>query len=48
METVGKQLGRALLLSDSIAHRCGRAAASLGRHALRGVAETRELFVLAA
>jgi adenylate cyclase len=47
MEALGKQLGHALLLSESIAHRCDRAVANLGPHALRGVADTREVFVLA-
>ncbi len=46
MEALGKQLGHALLLSESIAHRCDRAVANLGPHALRGVADTREVFVL--
>jgi hypothetical protein len=32
-----KALGRELLLSESIAHRCGRPVLSLGRHKLRGV-----------
>jgi hypothetical protein len=39
--------GHALLLSESIAQRCDRAVANLGPHALRGVADTREVFVLA-
>jgi hypothetical protein len=48
MEALGKQLGHALLLSESIAQRCDRAVANLGGpHALRDVADTREVFVLA-
>lgn len=47
MEALGKGLGRELLLSDSIAHRCGRPVLSLGPYELRGVAGTRELYVVA-
>jgi adenylate cyclase len=47
MEALGKALGRALLLSESIAHRCGRGVLSLGRHELRGVASPREMYVVA-
>lgn len=47
MEALGKGLGRELLLSDSIAHRCGRPVLSLGPYELRGVAGTRELYIVA-
>jgi adenylate cyclase len=47
MEALGKTLGRPLLLSHSIAHRCGRPVLSLGTHELRGVAGTREIYVVA-
>lgn len=47
MEALGKELGRELLLSESVAHRCGRAVLSIGRHPLRGVAGTRELYTVA-
>ena len=45
MEALGKALGRELLLSASLAGRCGRPVQSLGRHALRGIAGEREMFV---
>jgi adenylate cyclase len=47
MEALGKSLGRTLLLSESIAHRCGRGVLSIGRHELRGVAGPREMYVVA-
>jgi adenylate cyclase len=47
METLGKSLGRELLLSQSIARRCGRPVVSLGPHQLRGTAGAREMFALA-
>lgn len=47
MEALGKGLGRELLLSESIAHRCGRPVLSLGRYELRGVTGTREIYVVA-
>ena len=47
METLGKSLGRELLLSQSIARRCGRPVISLGPHQLRGTTGTREMFALA-
>ena len=46
METIGKALGRALLLSQSIAHRCGRPVLSLGPHKLRSTSGMREMFAL--
>jgi adenylate cyclase len=46
METLGKALGRELLLSQSIAHRCGRPVLSLGPHQLRGTTGMREMFAL--
>jgi adenylate cyclase len=48
MEALGKALGRELLLSGSIAHRCGQPVLSLGPHELRGVAGTREMYVVVA
>jgi adenylate cyclase len=47
METLGKALGRALLLSQSLAHRCGQPVLSLGPHKLRGTTGMREMFALA-
>jgi adenylate cyclase len=47
MEALGKSLGHELLLSESIARRCGQRVRSLGPHALRGVAGMREMYVLA-
>ena len=47
MESLGKALGAELLLSHSIAHRCGRPVLSLGPHALRGTSGMREMFALA-
>jgi adenylate cyclase len=47
MEALGKSLGRGLLLSESLARRCGRPVESLGPHALRGIAGTREMYVVA-
>src|ERR1700736_5801853 len=46
MEALGKALGRELLLSESIAHRCGQPVLSLGPHELRGVAGMREMYVV--
>ena len=48
MEALGKALGRELLLSESIAHRCGQPVLSLCPHELRGVAGMREMYVVAA
>lgn len=47
MEALGKALGRDLLLSQSVARRCGRAVVSLGAHELRGVSGTREMYIVA-
>lgn len=47
MEALSKALGRELLLSQSVAHRCGRPALSLGQHQLRGISGMREMYVLA-
>src|SRR5579883_2315346 len=47
MEALGKSLGRDLLLSESFTRHCDRATASLGEYELRGIAEKREIFVLA-
>jgi adenylate cyclase len=47
MEALGKALGRPLLLSESIAHRCGEPVQSLGPHELRGIAGPREMYVVA-
>jgi adenylate cyclase len=47
METLGKALGRELLLSESIAQRCGCPVLSLGPHELRGTTGMREMFALA-
>ena len=47
MEALGKVLGRELLLSESIAHRCGHPVVSLGPHKLRGTTGMREMFALA-
>jgi adenylate cyclase len=47
METLGKALGREVLLSQSIADRCGRPVLSLGPHELRGTSGMREMFTLA-
>ena len=46
MEALGKALGRELLLSESIAHRCGQSMLSLGRHELRCVTGTRDMYVV--
>ena len=47
MEALGKALGRELLLSQSIADRCGHPVLSLGPHELRGISGRREMYVLA-
>jgi adenylate cyclase len=47
MEALCKELGRELLLSHSIAQRCGHPVLSLGPHKLRGTAGTREMYGLA-
>lgn len=47
MEALGKSLGHALLLSESVARSCGRPVRSLGPRALRGVAGMREMYVVA-
>jgi len=46
MEALGKALGRGLLLSESIAHRCDQPVLSIGPHELRGVAGSREMYVV--
>lgn len=46
MEALGKALGAELLLSESIAHRCGHPVLSLGTHKLRGTTGMREMFAL--
>lgn len=45
MEALGKMLGEPLLLSATFAAHCAGAHASLGRHALRGIAGEQEIFV---
>ncbi|MGA2795539.1 MAG: adenylate/guanylate cyclase domain-containing protein [Roseiarcus sp.] len=47
LETLGKALGRPMVLSQGFAAHCGAPVVSLGRHALRGVAEPQEVFALA-
>jgi adenylate cyclase len=47
MEALSKVLGREVLLSQSIAQRCGHPVLSLGPHELRGTAGTREMYGLA-
>jgi adenylate cyclase len=47
MEAIGKALGHELLLSQSVADRCGRPVISLGAHELRGIAGTREMYTVA-
>jgi len=47
MEALCKELGREVLLSQSIAQRCGHPVLSLGPHELRGTAGTREIYGLA-
>jgi class 3 adenylate cyclase len=47
MEALGKELGREVLLSQSIAQRCGHPVLSLGPHGLRGTEGTREMYGLA-
>ena len=47
MEALSKELGREVLLSQSIAQRCGHPVLSLGQHKLRGTAGTREMYGLA-
>ena len=47
MESLGKALGAELLLSQSIAQRCGHPVLSLGPHKLRGTTGMREMFALA-
>ena len=47
MEALSKELGREVLLSQSIAQRCGHPVLSLGLHELRGTAGRREMFALA-
>jgi adenylate cyclase len=44
VEAVAKQLDRPIVVSDDFAAAYGRPMASLGRHALRGLANPRELF----
>jgi len=45
MEALAKSLDRELLLSATLAERCGRPVLGIGAHALRGVAGAREMFV---
>lgn len=47
MEALSKELGREVLLSESIAQRCGHPVQSLGPHRLRGTTGTREMYGLA-
>lgn len=47
IERLCGELGEPLLMSDAFAGCCGEEVRSLGRHALRGVAEPREIFSLA-
>jgi adenylate cyclase len=47
MEALSKELDREVLLSQSIAQRCGHPVLSLGPHELRGTAGTREMYGLA-
>jgi adenylate cyclase len=47
MEALGKELGREVLLSQSIAQRCGHAVFGLGPHKLRGTSGMREMYGLA-
>jgi adenylate cyclase len=47
MEALAKALGRELLLSQSVADRCGRTVTSLGTHELRGIAGIREMYTVA-
>src|SRR4029450_2227015 len=44
MEALCKELGREVLLSQSIAQRCGHPVLSLGPHELRGTTGTREIY----
>ncbi len=45
MEALAKSLGRELLLSATVAERCGQLVTSLGPHTLRGVAGVREMYM---
>jgi adenylate cyclase len=47
MEALCKELDREVLLSQSIAQRCGHPVLGLGPHELRGTAGTREMYGLA-
>ena len=47
METLGKALRHDLLLSQSVADRCGQPVISLGAHELRGIAGRREMYTVA-
>jgi adenylate cyclase len=47
MEALSKELGREVLLSQSVAQRCGHAVQSLGPHKLRGTSGMREMYGLA-
>ncbi|MBN9490260.1 MAG: adenylate/guanylate cyclase domain-containing protein [Alphaproteobacteria bacterium] len=47
MEALGKALGRELLLSQSVADRCGHKVISVGAHELRGIAGHREMYTVA-
>ena len=46
LETLTKTLGPALLMSSEFAAQAGAATHSLGRHAMKGVAEPQEVFAL--
>ena len=46
METLGKALRHDLLLSQSVADRCGQPVISLGAHELRGIAGRREMYTV--
>ena len=47
MEALCGFLGCHLVMSESVAEACGAPTRSLGRHALRGLSETREIFTVA-
>lgn len=46
MEALGKALGRDVLLSESIAARCGQPVIGLGLHELRGIAGARQMYAV--
>ena len=47
MEALGKALGSELVLSQSVADRCGHKVIGLGAHELRGIAGRREMYTVA-